>query len=214
MANVYKPGLLQVRPQWQPNPDDSRSPECVLWFLSGSLTPPDGANLIAIQTVFDVYFSAAWAVVGAGNQTYVGSEITDWSSDAGLASSSVGTFTPASGSGEGGTCPDQVAVLVSWGILLRWKGGHPRTYLPYIGISQLSSTDHNRIQPTVATDCFDALSDMQSEMVGSGVLGGQTQQIYRFRNDPVKAQLYELTGFTVNTELATQRRRIRLVTRR
>jgi hypothetical protein len=48
----------------------------------------------------------------------------------------------------------------------------------------------------------------------SGPNGGPcTQQVYRFRNDPVKASLYPIASSQWSLTPATQRRRVRRVTR-
>lgn len=213
MANVYKTSLLQIRPQWTPNAIDGHIPECVLWYVSGSADIPDATQLTEICTIFDDNFSDVWSVAGPTTMDYTGSVVTDWSSDAGLSYDSVGVLTEIDGTLGGGPLPANVAILISWNILVRYKGGHPRTYLPYPAVDALDGGQNDTITAGVQGDINEAIVSLNSAMIGSGVLGGQTQNIYRFRNDAEKAELYEITSFDVQRELASQRRRLRRVTR-
>lgn len=212
MPNQYKPGLLQCRPQYTSDPDSGDTPENVLWFLSSSLTTPTPGNLTSIAAVFDPAWGNMWAEVGCTTTHYNGSVWTDWSSSSGYQYTSVGTFTPKAGSATG-LVPPQVACLISYPIQLRWRGGHFRTYLPYLGNSILTGFSNDTIESTQVTAVESAFSTMIGDMAGSGILGGQGFRVYKDKN-AVGATLYPIITQTCNPIVATQRRRVRHVGRR
>lgn len=213
MPNVYKPGLLQLRPQYTRDPDSGDTPENVLWFLSGTPTTPTIAQLQAIQAIFDNEFGNLALNFLATAIDYVGSIITDWSSASGLESSSVGSFTPKVGT-KGTPAPPQVAILQSYQINLRWRGGHFRTYYPYIGTNCLTGTFTDQVNVATTGGISTSYTTMVSAMQGSGVLGGQTMVLYKNKTDPATAATYPVASFTVSGTVATQRRRVRHVGRR
>lgn len=209
MANVYKPGLLQIRPQYSHNPDAPDTPENILWFQSGSTTTPDLAQLISIQTAFDNNWSAAWINWGAETAEYYGSIITDWSSNTGLSNNSVGTFTPQEGVAGTTVCPPQVALLVSWHVPIRYRGGHPRTYLPYLASNCLTGATQDQVKSAVTESVVGGINDMITAMKATGILGGQTQSVYLHKNNEALATVMPFSSFTVQGTVATQRRRVR-----
>jgi len=213
MPNVYKPGLLQIRPQYTTDPDSGDTPENVLWFQSATTTTPTLANLTAIQTQFDTLWSECWKGIGTSSADYTGSIVTDWSSASGLQVSSVGSFTPVPGT-EGTAAPPQVAILISYQIQLRWRGGHFRTYLPWVGMSSLTGTYNDKMDPTVQAALVASVQSMITDMKTTGVLGGQTLVMYKDKTNPATAQTYDVATFTVSNLVATQRRRVRHVGRR
>lgn len=211
LANVYKPGLVQVRPRYTQSDVSAHIPENVLWFQNGSTTTPTLANLQGIAAQFDPLWGAVFAAYGPSVNKYTGSVVTDWSSNTGLAYNSVGVFTPVAGGQAAGCQSSQVAILVSYQIGVRYKGGHPRTYLPYVseGVTQGSSGD--QVTSTCQTAIVNAYNAMISGMKGSATLSGQTMVIYRHRTNAALAQTYPFATFSVNAQTATQRRRVRRV---
>lgn len=211
MANVYKPGLLQVRPHYTQNDVTGHVPQNVLWFQSAQTTTPTIANLQQIAVAFDPGWAGIFGQYGAQNNYYTGSTITDWSSNAGLQYTSVGTFTQAPGGKGVSPHSGQVALLVSYQIAVRYKGGHPRTYLPYVGIAATQGVSNDEVIASVQTGVVTAMNAMISSMKGNSTLGGQTMVIYRHRQSPALATTYPFSTFTVGSQTATQRRRIRRV---
>jgi hypothetical protein len=205
---VLQPGLLQCRPQYTVDPDSGDHPENVLWFLSGSTSAPTLANLSAIAAVFDPAWANMWKTVGASNKNYTGSVWTDFSTVFGLSTSSVGTFTVVPGL-HGGCFPSNVSVLISMHILERWRGGHPRTYLPWISTGCQWASDADQVDPTILATCISAFSAINTATIGSGVLGGQSQRIYREKSNPATAHLMPINSFNISNRFATQRRRLR-----
>lgn len=211
MANVYKPGLVQIRPRYTQSDVTGHIPENVLWFQSGTTTTPTVGNLQSMVNLFDAQWGNVWAAYAPSVNHYTGSIATDWSSNAGLQYSSVGVLTPIAGGQAAGCQSAQVCILISYQIGVRYKGGHPRTYLPYVseGVTQGSSGD--QVTTTCQTAIVTALNGVINTMKGSGILGGQTMVIYRHRTNATLAQTYPFATFTVQSQTATQRRRLRHV---
>lgn len=214
MPNVYKPGLIQLRPQYTTDPDAANTPENVTWWQSAVTTTPTVANLEAVQAIFDDYWPNMWKPLGGANAAYTGSVITDWSSSSGVALDSVGALSPIPGTGSAESLPPQVAVLVSWEIPLRWRGGHFRTYFPWIASGIVTGTYRDQIPTSTATAVDTAFNLLNTQMEGSGVLGGQSFRVYKDKNTTALATLYAVSNFGCQTQLATQRRRIRHVGRK
>lgn len=211
MANVYLPGLIQARAQYDTDPDTGRFPENVVWFLSSSTTTPTEANLAAMQTVFDENWPAVWTPVGSSTYHYVGSVLTDWSSNTGLQVTSSPLSAPVVGARGGQPLPRNVSALISYAIALRYKGGHPRTYLPYLGAAAMGTVQTDVIQSEFTSEVASNFSSMVTAMKTSGVLGGQTFVCFLHRTNALKATTYQVSSYNVNGTVATQRRRLRKV---
>lgn len=211
MANVYKPGLVQIRPRYSASDLSGHTPENILWFQSGTTTTPTLANLQSMTTIFDPAWANLWGSCGASNNSYLGSIATDWSSNTGLQYSSVGVFTPTPGTHGSTTQSSQVCILISYQIGVRYKGGHPRTYIPYISTTATAGSSGDEVVSTVITSMVNYMNAMIANMKGNATLGGQTQVIYRHRTNPSLATTYQFATFTVQGQTATQRRRVRRV---
>jgi hypothetical protein len=213
VPNVYKPGLLQIRPQYTPDPDSGDTPENVTWWLSATTTTPSLGDLTAIAGVFDTHWGAIFAAYGAAAQNYTGSKVTDWSSATGLEQSTVGVFTPVAGTGGTGA-PPQVAILQSFQINLRWRGGHFRTYYPYVGAANLGGFGNDTVAGGTVTAMETAYTNLVVAMAASGTLGGQVPRAYKDKNNATTATLYPIVSQLINPKVATQRRRVRHVGRK
>ena len=210
MPNVYQPGLLQIRPQYDPDPDTNRTPENVLWFQSVTRTTPTLPDLTNIAHTFDIAWGGSvWLNVGAATKHYTGCVVVDWSSNTGLEYSSVGVHTPDAGLIAGESLPPAVSVLTSIQGATRYRGGHSRSYSPWVGIGAIDTVDPKKLKPSPQANMEAGWGALTGAMSGSGVLGGQLIMIYRFRNNPIRASLEPVVDFVVQPILATQRRRQR-----
>lgn len=212
MPNVYQPLAIQVRPQWIAGGDPlQRTPENVLWFKGETPAsfPLDPTDLAAIAAVFDAAYADLWKHVGSQEEEYGGSIITDWSSSTGLEQSSVGVFTPVAGLGTvRHSAATSVLTSLLSSIIPRYRGGHPRVYLPLIGSVMDSQYTFNGTDIAAVQSRWTTLNN-NMEGVSSAHGGGFHHVIYRHRNDPVNAAMYEVQGYHVQSEAATQRRRLR-----
>lgn len=217
MPNAYKPSLIQVRPQYsmeQPGELEPNGPENVLWFSGAnpSAFPLTVGQLSTIAGTFDPYWSSMWSSVASSDGSYTGSQTTDWSSDTGIDVTTVGSFTPVPGA-ETGKGPAQLAMLLSYvaPLLPRYRGGHPRTYLPFMS-SSLILTPYSWTTATPGYVAEDWNTMVTAMAALPGDVGGPYQPVvFRFRNNPATAALYAISGVNVDLRPATQRRRIRKV---
>lgn len=213
MPNVYQPGLIQLRPQYTTGAaDELDTPENVLWYTGGNLSafPLTSIQLAVIGNAFDVAWGNLWKPMGSATYAYTGSVITDWSISTGQEETSVGTFAPVAGT-TSGALPSNVSVLTSHAAngMPKYRGGHPRTYLPFMGDGHM--VDAFKWDPSEIATVHARWVDLDTAMasVGSGNGGPYNQSVYRFRNDIAKAHIYPVTGHLVQTRPATQRRRLR-----
>lgn len=212
----YLPGLILWKPQYQTgDPSEPDTPENVMWLQY--LSDVDGASVAQLKTLateLDGLWAALWKVNGAADYKYEGSYIQDYSSDMGNEATTVGTFAPVSGE-IAGFCPDNVSGLVSWeGAWPRYKGGHPRTYLPYQGTETLlyatEWTDSAVTAMNAAIVTFIDGVGSYDWTVSSGSYYGQLSA-YLKRRVVGEATTYPITAGHFSPIPATQRRRLRKV---
>lgn len=215
MPNNYLPALMQIRPQYAGTAVDT--PENILFMEGHEVDGYTLAQLQGIQAVFDEYWPLMWKIQANENVGYTGSVITDWTSDSGLESNSVGTLEVVNGD-LSGYSPAQAAVLISWVVGLRWRGGHFRTYLP--GVASAAQQSESQILEATQTAMNTALAALITHLIDiEEADGGPVAFVgYRFRNAhdgvPGTPTTYPFVSEGVQLTLATQRRRVRKVTRK
>jgi len=100
-----------------------------IFHMSWSGSTPNSGGLASFLT--DVW-APAWDTViiaeGSTDAVTVGHEAIDLTSPTGASGSITDT---ASGTRTGDFAPSSAAVLASWEINRRYRGGHPRSYLPF-----------------------------------------------------------------------------------
>lgn len=147
--------------------------------------------------------SALWS----DEVTFVGVTVTDLSSDTGFVDEE-GTATV--GIRTGLAIPGNVAVLASYEVARRYRGGHPRTYWPWFTIADLLTP-----QTWVADSITEAEDSTEAIIAGgNGAEGGGTTTIgqvmvsYRLAREPRVTPLVNAIEFSVIDDLvASQRRR-------
>ena len=206
---VNLPGLLVVKPCYDVDPDTGDQYENVLFFQSvTTATAPSLANLQSMASHFDSPWGAVFQAYGAQTKHYIGSIWTDWSSPFGLSYDGRNSITPIAGT-QGATVPPNTSVLVGYSNGERYRGGHFRTYLPWVGTGSITGTAMDQVVPAVVTNIVNAINGVQTAMNTSGVLGGQNWKLYRHRYLAGTARLDPIVTYNVRTRLATQRRRLR-----
>lgn len=214
--NNYFASLVQIRPQYS-TAEDRDTPENVLWFRGTFGTGLTVAQMTAAAAVFDPLWGAMWKEVGESGASYTGSIWTDWSNASGLQYSSVGTFAGQVGLGTG-IIGASTAALVSQAVALRFRGGHGRIYLPMVAQSVLATrtTLASGTVSSAQTNFTAVIVGMAAVVAGNG--GGYAPQLFRYRNwkggaAPNPAAIYPIVTHTVDTVLASQRKRQRKVAR-
>lgn len=212
MANVYKPALVQIRPQYSSGQtDELTTPENVLWFQGAgtSYFPLTVSQLVLIQSTFDSAWALLWKIAGFTGYSYTGSVATDWSTSTGAQSNTVGSFTPVAGVATTRQAA-QVSCLISMKTANapKYRGGHGRMYLPFIG---LPMNDAYTFMSTPIANIQAQWATFSASMAGIATVngGGYQQMMYRERTNPTNAALYVVTSVTTQARAATQRRRLR-----
>lgn len=90
--------------------------------------PPTAADCITLATdVLNSYNTSFISLLSSGSARTTGCDVVDLTSNT-SASGTVSLTT--AGTRAGGTLTNNSATVISWHINLRYRGGHPRTYLP------------------------------------------------------------------------------------
>jgi hypothetical protein len=97
------------------------------FHLQYSAVPPTEAELLTVCNGVVTAWMTNFAPVCSPDVSLTAVQVADISSATG-ASNEVSTGVP--GTRVGDSMPNQVACVVSWRINLRYRGGHPRSYLP------------------------------------------------------------------------------------
>jgi hypothetical protein len=208
VPNVYLPNLVQIRPQYSTEGDDIA--ENILWVVGSVASGYTNTQLEALQSAFDENWSAVFQDYAATALTYLGSIVTDWTSDEGIQ-------IPLSSVNENGTKSTpvgaQTCVLISWLSPTRYRGGHSRTYLPCVGIESLDGASN--VGAGEVTAIREDINNVEIALAGVSAPNGGPYAFrnFRFRNDPEKAEIVIPAGILVQNLLATQRRRLRKASR-
>ena len=97
-----------------------------IYHLQYTGSAPSVADLQAVGTAIHNAWSTNFAPLAFTNVSLQGSDLADLTSP--LASQVSNTFT-FTGTRTGTALPNSTACVVSWQINVRYRGGHPRTYL-------------------------------------------------------------------------------------
>jgi hypothetical protein len=207
---VLQPGLVQIKAHYRSNPDNGERPINLLWFVQRAPVSLSQANMQTICNAFDPLWSIMWEQWAPGYATYLGSEATDYSTAFGNTWSTVGTWTPTTGV-KTTPLPPQVALLISLHVNERWRGGHARIYLPWGAAEAVSTTDPDMALAATTSIVSTKFGLIEPGMNSIAIGGGLSQRVYRQRTTPGSAHLMPISSYTVQTMLATQRRRLRKV---
>lgn len=202
------PGLVKVQVLYEAILS-SQTPKAanVMHWSQGSATSVTVAELLtflglwksAWETRFKPYLAGNWQYTGYTATMLDGSGVT-----ASVSSTTAGTgATPA--------VPPQCAVTVSWRAPFSWRGGRPRTYLPGVPDTALSSVAGSLILSTYSGPLATAAQGFISDASGftlngaAGFLGFPSYYSKgAFRSPPL---FYAFQSAVVHDRLDSQRRR-------
>jgi hypothetical protein len=217
MTSPYLSGMVQIRPQYIDSSEYIH--EDVLWWIGtlGTRSNYLASQLTEMQSAFDTGWAGFWPNIAPNTAHYIGSIVTDFSNDLGLQIGNSG-YSHVPGANDGAEAPQQAALLVSLHEQQRYKGGHGRIYLPclYGPFIDDGRTINTGIPPLVAsgiTDTVNALFALDS--TGGGPVNFtvfHTRTQVEPKTDPptYKDPYYNVVqSWTVQSVLATQRRRLR-----
>lgn len=182
-----------------------------IWHYNYSGVAPGSSGLLTLATTI----GEAWVtnIVPLQDETVMvqGVICTDLTSEtAGQSEYLVGM----GGSRSGGVIGGESAVLINYPVPLRYRGGHPRQYLSAGVTSDLATpVDWNGTFVDAVAAAWPAVwSAPVGSVIGAATIestGYVQRQKNRVALNPFVFQSTEGVAFTVETELATQRRRVR-----
>jgi hypothetical protein len=177
------------------------------WAYSGG--PPAAADLVAFATVAaDSFWIESLRADYSTVTELVGIRMTDLSSSSGA----VGEYDVSTAGLDGAdSLPAQCAILLNFAITRRYRGGHPRMYLPPASRTWQGeiNTWNAELLPVVSTAWTSLAGGLTGLTEGSTELGGQVCVSYFDSGAPRVDPLVEpVTGFVVSGMIRTQRRRL------
>jgi hypothetical protein len=163
-------------------------------------------------------WKVCWPPYMASYASYAGCELYDQSSNTGQVGSAP---ILQAGGGDATVVSAQVSALVLWLESKRYRGGHPRNYLP----SPASNNFENDLTFTAGfvTDFGANVNTYLEAITGISIAGAPLIPVNLHARDVeekgppivyVDPYVLDITGFTVSNVPATQRKRLRKVSRR
>jgi hypothetical protein len=200
------PGVIKVEWLWS----QDGIPAANVLHVGYSGGPPVSGDLNTLATALVAgWWTGPTAELWSSETTFMGMRLTDLSSDTGAVGEEP---VEDPGTNTEGVMPAQACTLINFQIVRRYRGGHPRMYLPAPAFGfQDGPAAWLSTYLTAVTTAFGGYvaatgvatagdTDLTGPVNVSYVSGGDV------RVDPV---VDSITGFSVNGVVATQRRRIR-----
>jgi hypothetical protein len=207
---IYKTNICTIIPEYNIG---RPTPAANVLNFQGVGAPWTTAQLTAVQSAFDAAWVSHWTTWATANDTYIGSNVIDNSSALGGQVTNA-TYTPAGGNVVGNPVSDQVCALISLKEAPRYKGGHARIYLPGTALSH-TQPDGQHLTGAALT-LMDQWWDGVVAAMGSipTTNGGPfTPVVWHKHWAAFPNTVQPVIGRTAQIVLATQRRRIRKVSR-
>lgn len=215
------PGCLKAVITWQPGPGVKAQN---VHHYSYTGTPPAATDLTAIATHLQTLVVAQFIPLCCNPCTYESVQMTDLASATGLQAT---VSAPTPGTEAGSLLPAQVAALVNYHIVNRYRGGKPRSYYPFGNQSALQGDDAwaPSFVSAVTGAALSVITGMSAFTSGGTQVTGQVAvSYYSGYNPPVTHPggrvtqtpalrpggpvLYKVTTATCNPIPGTQRRRL------
>lgn len=215
------PGVLKFRVTWNVEGDSSAETIHYVTYTGG---PPSSAQCVTMGNAFVAAVNSTALAVMSDSSSCGNCQVTDLASSTG----GQGTSTTAGTVGTRGTAllPAGAAVLVNHQIARRYRGGKPRSYMPWGISSDLQTTG---LWTTGAVTAFNAawaalvaavlaggsgctLTAFANVSYYSGFTARENMGTGRWRNVPnvrATALVNAFSGSSVSTHVGSQRRRNR-----
>lgn len=210
MPAIYHPGVVTIIPKYDLGHPNNAANVLNWQTAAVGLTT---AQLLAIQTAFDTAWKTGWIALGSSANRYMGSWVIDMSSATGGQVTNA-LYTPAAGVQGTTSIPDNVACLISLHTATRYRGGHGRIYIPGISNTQVA-TDGQTVSTGTQTLLGTLWDSTVSAMAAiSGAAGGPLNSVVWHKHLASAPNTTEIVlGRVIQPVIATQRRRLRKVTR-
>jgi len=210
MAAIYKPGVLTIIPHYDIGA--GHDVVNVMHFL-GQTISYDVSQLTAIQTTFDTSWGTSYRAFLPTTNLYKGCIVIDSGSAFGQEKDN-SAFAAQPGNAVAGPIADNAAVLLSLHVLQRYKGGHGRAYLPGFSLDMIEPDGRN-VLPTTLAAVESMWQNLRIAMAGNGTNNGgpHVPVLWHKKWAAAPNSTSEIVGATTSAVLATQRRRLRKVSR-
>ena len=217
------PNVVKVVIENQGN--DGRIADNVCHFTYGG-SAPSSSTCVAIGTSFWSGWVTNLTPYQPAQTSITKVTVTDLSTDTGGEGMYDNAGTPVGGSSAHGMLPLHTCFLVSESIEQRYRGGHPRMYLPIGTTDDLNDDgDWKSASITLFVTAWETLvgSVIADNPFGSTNIGQQcavsyvskmVNPIYPYRRTTPLVYDIPLDGYSGDAKLATQRRRVRKTERR
>lgn len=191
---------------------DRDTAENVLWFSSTGIGGATLAELNSFAASFYSLWSAAVVAMLPTTTEVIAALVSDWTSADGLTGEQTGTDA---GTGDGAATGAQVSALINWLANGRFRGGHPRTYLPNPASGNLENNQNltSDSASALAASIGSFLTDFNELTIADAAV-----ELVLYHRGPTAAHpdriaqgVKPIIGGDVPTRLATQRRRVRRV---
>lgn len=198
------PGVIRIEHRGTVN----GTPYANIFHVSGSVGGYDQSIMDAVATAMhNAYFNAFIPLLNANTilSTTTSIDLTTRQGFTGLATTShTGTATGTTAT------PNSLAVCLSWEIRDRYRGGHPRMYLPARSAGDVLQ---GKSMSTTVRDLYDAAASGYLTSVTSMTAGGQTWSPlcvrywshHQLLQDPLQRKIVDVK---VGTRFDSQRRRM------
>lgn len=134
-----------------------------IWYVHYTGTAPSESNLTAYLAAISSAVQTNYEAQMSVDNEVTGFKITDLTSDVGaVATQSMSWF----GARTGDFVPASVAVCASQTIVRRYRGGHPRKYLPWGTAGTYASGSTKDWDSTFVSDCNSALAAILAGLIG------------------------------------------------
>lgn len=183
------------------------------YALMGTGWTPTPANLLAVA---EAAFAAFGSISGGGpiNLANAAWSLNDCVVyDNGGTTENQAVFSePQTGQVTGNCLPPNCAAVCSWTIPAHYRGGHPRTYLPGISESALTSPGYNSLATSFRTNLGNAFKAFANAF-NAALIGSITEELGTIAHKRLGVLLdppvfYPYTAGTIHGRLDSQRRRL------
>jgi len=173
----------------------------------------DNAQLQAVRDEFDSIWGNGFRPLVPTTTHYKGCVVIDSGSAFG-GDITNDTFVPVPGTAVAGPVADNAAVLLSLHVLQRYKGGHGRVYLPGFSLDMLATDGRTVLGSTVTT--VEGVWNNTAQALGAlttGQGGPYKPVLWHKKWAAAPNSTSDIVSVTCQTILASQRRRLRKVSR-
>lgn len=211
----YIPGLIKITHFYTGDRDSSINVQYCAASEIGAYTTTQ-LNALALE-LFDLW-KVAWPPFMTSNQYYAGDIVVDQGSDTGLEGIAPDEQV---GGGSSEVVPAQVAAVCTWETPLRYRGGHPRNYLPGPSASLFGS--NQSLTSGAITDIEAALATYIAGVNAISFASGGLSfvalhaRMIEDKGPPIvykEPTLQAISAGSVRATFGTQRKRVERVSRR